>query len=214
MRTNHPKAIEFFCEPASSYTYLAAARIDPLAAARRVPVVWTPFLLGPIFAASGWTTSPFVLYPDKGRYMWRDIERTAARLGIPFRKPSVFPRNSVLAARVATVGVERGWGPGFVRAVLAANFADDREIAEPSVIDEILAGLALDGPATRAEAESPAFKPRLRDVTARAQAAGVFGAPTFVVGAEIFWGNDRLEEALDFAVAVGEGRGISVRSTP
>jgi 2-hydroxychromene-2-carboxylate isomerase len=162
-------------------------------------VTWSPFLLGPIFAASGWATSPFEVYASKGRYMWRDVERGAEALGIPFKKPSIFPRNTVLAARVAILGVARGWGAAFVRRALAANFAEDRDVAAVAVIDELLGELRLDGAAVRAEADSPEWKPRLREATARATELGIFGAPTFVAGGELFWGNDRLEQALDRA---------------
>lgn len=191
--------LEFWCELASTYSYLAAMRIAPLAAAAGVEVAWRPFALGPIFAEAGWTTSPFEVYPAKGRYMWRDLAREAAALGLPVRRPSQFPRNSVLALRVALVGVERAWGPAFMRGALAANFADDRDIASPAVIDALLAGLGLDGPAIRAEAEGPVHRPQLRAATQRAQQLGIFGAPTFVVGDELFWGNDRLERALAWA---------------
>jgi 2-hydroxychromene-2-carboxylate isomerase len=184
---------------ASTYTYLAAMRVDDVAAARGVAVRWTPFLLGPIFAASGWTTSPFEIYPSKGRYMWRDVERGAEAIGVPFKKPSVFPRNTVLAARVASLGVTRGWGPAFVRAVMRANFGEDREIGAPEVIDEILGAIGLDAAAVRLEADAPENKPRLRAATARAIELGIFGAPTFIAGTEMFWGNDRLEQALDWA---------------
>jgi 2-hydroxychromene-2-carboxylate isomerase len=193
--------LEFWCEIASTYTYLAAARIEPLAQARGITVRWSPFLLGPIFAEVGWQTSPFEIFPAKGRYMWRDIERSAAALGLPFRRPSVFPRNTVLAARVALLGVERGWGSAFVRSALRANFAEDRDVSAPAVLHELLAELGLDGPAVRAESESPEWKPRLRAVTERARGLGIFGAPTFVVDGELFWGNDRLEPALDWAAA-------------
>jgi 2-hydroxychromene-2-carboxylate isomerase len=191
--------LEFWCEIASTYTYLAAMRIEKLAGAAGVEVRWQPFSLGPIFAAAGWTTSPFEIYADKGRYMWRDVEREAEQLGLAMRRPSVFPRNSILASRVALVGVERGWGPAFVRAALAANFADDRDIASPAVIDDLLAGLGLDGPTVRAEAEGPSHRPALRAATQRAQSMRIFGAPTFMVGDEMFWGNDRLERALAWA---------------
>src|SRR5215475_5812838 len=132
--------IDFWCELASPYTYLAAMRIDDLARSAGVEVHWQPFLLGPIFAASGWSTSPFEIYPDKGRYMWRDVAREADALALALRRPSQFPRNSIAAARIALLGVERGWGPAFLRAALAANFADDRDIADAGVIDELLAG--------------------------------------------------------------------------
>ena len=191
--------LDFWCELASPYTYLAAMRIAGLARAAGVDVRWQPFLLGPIFAAAGWSTSPFEIYPDKGRYMWRDVAREAGAIGAGLRRPSQFPRNTVAAARVALLGVERGWGPAFLRAALAANFAEDRDIADPGVIDELLAELGLDGPAVRAEAESPAHRPALRAATERAVALHIFGAPTFMVGDEMFWGNDRLERALAWA---------------
>ena len=194
--------LDFWCELASPYTYLAAMRIDGLARAAGVDVRWQPFLLGPIFAAAGWSTSPFEIYPDKGRYMWRDVAREAGAIGAGLRRPSQFPRNTVAPARVALLGVERGWGPAFLRAALAANFAEDRDIADPGVLDELLAGLGLDGPAVRAEAESAAHRPALRAATERAVALHIFGAPTFMVGDEMFWGNDRLERALAWARGV------------
>jgi 2-hydroxychromene-2-carboxylate isomerase len=193
--------LEFWCELASTYTYLAAERIEHLAEVRQVALTWSPFLLGPIFAAAGWATSPFEVYPNKGRYMWRDVERTADLLGLRFKRPSVFPRNSVLGARVAILGISRGWGPAFVRRALTANFAEDRDIAAPEVIDELLRELGLDGSSLREEADSPEWKPRLREATARASELGIFGAPTFLVSGEIFWGNDRLESALDWAAS-------------
>ena len=73
-----------------------------------VRVRFRPFLLGPIFKAQGWTTSPFNLYPEKGRYMWRDLERLCADLDVPFRRPDPFPQNSLLAARVALVALDQG----------------------------------------------------------------------------------------------------------
>src|SRR5580700_11139682 len=114
-------AIDFWCELASTYTYLAACRIDALAARARVDVRWRPFVLGPIFKSVGWPTSPFEIYADKGRYMWRDVEREAERLGLPFRRPSAFPRNGIPAAKVALLGIGQGWGPRFLRRALHAN---------------------------------------------------------------------------------------------
>jgi 2-hydroxychromene-2-carboxylate isomerase len=205
--------LDFWCELASPYTYLAAMRIDGLARAAGIDVRWQPFLLGPIFAAAGWSTSPFEVYPDKGRYMWRDVAREAAAIGAALRRPSQFPRNSVAAARVALLGVERDWGPAFIRAALSANLAEDRDIADAGVIDDLLAGLGLDGPAVRAEAESPAHRPALRAATERAAALHIFGAPTFMVGDEMFWGNDRLERALAWASGAREGVSL-FRATP
>lgn len=191
--------IDFWFDFASTYSYLTACRIEALAARHGVAVAWRPFTLGPIFAARGWSTSPFNVYPDKGRYMWRDLERLAIDAGLPFRRPSVFPRSSVLAARIGIVGAAEGWIRAFGEAVFHAEFAEDRDIAAPDEIDAILAAIGQDGPSVRARAESPAFKPRLREQTERAAALGIFGAPTFVVGEELFWGNDRLEQAIDWA---------------
>jgi 2-hydroxychromene-2-carboxylate isomerase len=104
---------EFWYEFASTYSYLAVMRIEQLAAEAGVELVWRPFLLGPVFKAQGWETSPFKLFPDKGRYMWRDLEREAARLGLPFYRPKSFPQNGLLAARIAILGTETGWTPLF-----------------------------------------------------------------------------------------------------
>ena len=197
--------IDFWFDFASIYAHLTACRIEALAAQSGVAVTWRPFVLGPIFAARGWSTSPFNLYSDKGRQMWRDVERLSEDAGLPFRRPSVFPRNSMLAARAALVGADEGWLVPFSEAVFRAEFTEDRDIAAPEVIDAILAGLGLDGAAIRARAESPAYKPRLREQTGQAEKLGIFGAPTFIVGPELFWGNDRLEQAISWAQR-GAGR--------
>src|SRR5215207_5334269 len=110
LMTRRP-VLEFWYEFASTYSYLAAMRIEPLAEAAGVDIRWRPFLLGPIFAAQGWTSSPFNLFPAKGRYMWRDMERQAAALGLPFNKPDPFPQNGLIAARVALYGADHPWGP-------------------------------------------------------------------------------------------------------
>src|SRR6185369_2566557 len=137
------RPVQFWFEFASTYSYPAAMRVERVAAGADVPVVWRPFLLGPIFADQGWRDSPFNIYPAKGRYMWRDLERICAKEGIPLRRPSRFPRNGLVAARVACAAASEPWLPSFVRAVYGANFADDREIAEPTVIGELLGELDL-----------------------------------------------------------------------
>ena len=106
--------IEFWFEFASSYSYPAALRIEEVARRARVRLVWRPFLLGPIFQAQGWNDSPFNIYPAKGNYMWRDLQRVCDALGIPFKKPSVFPRNGLLAGRLACLFSEEPWLAEFV----------------------------------------------------------------------------------------------------
>ena len=138
--------LDFWFDFASTYSYLAAARIRPLAAAANVRVRFRPFLLGPIFKAQGWDTSPFNLYEAKGRYMWRDMERLAAGLNLPFRRPDPFPQNSVLPARVALVGLAQGWGEDFSVAVYTAQFVEDGRIDEPHTLAEILSFMNVDAP--------------------------------------------------------------------
>ena len=194
-------SLDFWFEFASTYSYPAAMRIRSLAAAAGVAVRFRPFLLGPIFVAQGWNTSPFNLYPAKGRHMWRDLERICADLGLPFRRPEPFPQSSVLAARVALVGLDKqAWGEEFCRAVYRTEFGEGRRIDDPEVVGGILAQLGVDAAATLAEAQSSPIKDRLRAETAEAQRLDIFGAPTFVTAdSELFWGNDRLESALAWA---------------
>jgi 2-hydroxychromene-2-carboxylate isomerase len=191
--------LDFFYEFASSYSYIAAMRIARLAETAGVAIRWRPFLLGPIFKAQGWDTSPFNLYPAKGRYMVRDCERLCAELGLTFRLPQPFPQNSLLAARVAYVGLEQGWGEEFSRAVYRAQFAERRDIGAAAVIGEIVGSLAHDGKAALARAQADDIKQSLRAGTEEAQRYGIFGAPSFIAGSELFWGNDRLEQALGCA---------------
>jgi 2-hydroxychromene-2-carboxylate isomerase len=193
--------LDFLFEFASTYSYLAAMRIDVLARRAGVSVRWRPFLLGPIFKAQGWDNSPFNLYPDKGRYMWRDLERTCAAMGLRFRRPDPFPQSSLLAARVALVGLAEGWGETFCRAVFAAEFGEGRHIAEQAVIADLLRALDVSVEPILARAQSEEIKAKLRAETDAAQRLGVFGAPSFVTGdGELFWGNDRLEQALAWAL--------------
>ena len=120
--------LDFWFDFASTYSYPAAMRIAPLAATAGVAVRFRPFLLGPIFKAQGWDSSPFNLYPSKGRYMWRDLERLCGELDLPFRRPEPFPQPSLLAARLALVGLSEHWGEEFCRAVFRAEFGEDARI--------------------------------------------------------------------------------------
>jgi 2-hydroxychromene-2-carboxylate isomerase len=188
--------LEFWFEFASTYSYPAAMRVEAAARAAGVPLAWRPFLLGPIFRAQGWNDSPFNIYPAKGRYMWRDLERICAQLGLPLRRPSVFPRNGLLAARVACRFADEAWCADFVRAVYSGNFAEDREIADADVVASCLERAGQPARERIEAALAPESKERLRAQSERAVALGIIGAPTFTVGAELFWGNDRLETAL------------------
>ncbi len=192
--------IDFWYDFASSYSYLSVMRVAALAEAAGVDVRWRPFLLGPIFAAQGWSTSPFNLYPAKGRYMWRDMERLCERRGLSLKRPSPFPQNSLAAARVAIAGRDQGWIADFSRALFAMAFGEGKNIADEAVLTAALRAADIDPNAAMVAARSEEVKGRLRAETELAKSLGVFGAPSFITGdGEIFWGDDRLEHAIGWA---------------
>lgn len=195
-------SLDFWFEFASTYSYPAAARIGRLAQTRGVALRWRPFLLGPVFKQNGWTTSPFNLYPVKGRYMWRDLERICGALDLPFAEPPQFPQNTILPARVALIAFDEGWGEAFTNATYRAQFGDRKNIGEQETVAAIVSGLGKDAGDVMTRAQSDANKLRLREQTEEAIGLGIFGAPSFVTpDRELFWGNDRLEDALDWALS-------------
>lgn len=195
--------VVFRFEFASTYSHLAAQRAEAVASARGVALDWRPILLGPIFAAQGWTTSPFNQLPTKGANMWRDMARLAAKQGLPqLTRPDPFPQNSLLAARVATALPDAD-RPAFAREVFLAQFARGRDIADPATIAAALAACGLAPEPALAAAQAPEAKAALRAATEAARAEGVFGAPSFTTSdGELFWGNDRMEDAFDWALGL------------
>ncbi|MCB1307542.1 MAG: 2-hydroxychromene-2-carboxylate isomerase [Leptospiraceae bacterium] len=192
--------LHFYFEFASTYSHITAQRIEKRAAEHGVTVSYHPFLLGPIFKAQGWNDSPFNIYPAKGRYMWRDLERRCALYNLDFKKPTQFPRNGLRAARIATAAIREPWLPEFVRRVYRANFVDDANIADQSVLSGILEQLTDASDTIFQRSRSEETKQALRATTDRAIELGVFGAPAFIVESELFWGDDRLEDALRLAI--------------
>ncbi|MEO0371265.1 MAG: 2-hydroxychromene-2-carboxylate isomerase [Pseudomonadota bacterium] len=189
------KTIEFWFEFASTYSYLSAMRLPALAQEAGITVVWRPFLLGPIFGAQGWDTSPFNIFAAKGNYMWRDMERRTKALGLDFHRPDPFPAHSLLAARVALAAPEGAAKVAFCQNIYLAQFSAQQDISDTDVIAACVAAAKL--PADIMDrAQTPENKHALRLSTEEAGRAGIFGAPSFRVGAELFWGDDRLEEAL------------------
>jgi len=192
--------VDFWFDFASTYSYLSAMRIDAMARKYGVLVRWSPFLLGPIFNGQGWTTSPFNLYPAKGRYMLRDMGRIAAERGLPFHMPDPFPQHSLLAARTALAITDNTSRAAFAHAVFIAQFADLADISSRDVIARCLVVASVATDDVLALANSDATKQALRDATATATRIGIFGAPTFVTSdGELYWGDDRLEAALRHA---------------
>jgi 2-hydroxychromene-2-carboxylate isomerase len=199
------KEIEFWFEFASNYSYLSVMRIEALAAREGLRIRWRPFLLGPIFKSFGWDTSPFVLHPAKGAYVWKDMQRQCEKFGLAWTRPSVFPRPALLPARVALLGATQPWIGEFCRRVMVQNFVADRDIDTVQGVGEILVALDLPAEDIIREAQALANKLRLREQTEAGARRGVFGAPMFFVRDEMFWGNDRLEDAMAFAAADARG---------
>ena len=192
--------IEFWFEFGSNYSYLSVMRIEDEARRHGVRIAWKPFLLGPIFRALGMENSPFVLQKEKGAYVQQDMARLCRKYGLaPWVKPSVFPRLGVLPLRIALLGVDEPWIGAFCRKVMELNFVRDQDINQPEQMVPIVAELGLSALGLTERAQSEPIKTRLRDQTEQARAKGIFGAPTFFVGTEMFWGNDRLDDALLFA---------------
>ena len=195
--------VEFWYEFASTYSYLAAMRAEEVAAGYGVKLLWRPFLLGPIFADLGWTTSPFNLQPAKGAYMWRDLERTCADLGIAFCKPDPFPQNGLLAARIAMALPNNAACATFSKSVYALQFAHSGSISDETELRRILDRSGFASEAILAKAQTQTVKSALRTQTENARRAGIFGAPTWrTADGELFWGNDRLEDALEWSKRV------------
>ncbi|UWQ92218.1 2-hydroxychromene-2-carboxylate isomerase [Rhodobacteraceae bacterium M382] len=197
--------VAFWFEFASTYSYLSTMRIEQMAARAGVAIDWHPFLLGPIFHAQGWKTSPFNLYPAKGRYMWRDMERICARRGLAFHKPDPFPQNGVGAARLVLAAQAGAQSPdqvgALVRAIFGAQFGNRQDISSPETLSQCLIAVGL--PVALLDlARSDEIKARLRQQVDRASALDIFGAPSFVANGDLFWGDDRLEQALAAAVTV------------
>jgi len=165
--------LEFWFDFASTYSYVAAMRVERECARAGVELTYKPFLLGPIFTELlGIKDSPFNVQPVRGRYMWRDLERLCEKHGLPWRRPSVFPRNSLLAARVAGRS-GAAIGP-LTRAIFHANFAEDRDIADPGVLQGLIDAAGADGAELLKDAHSPEAKAQLRAATAEAQRIGIF----------------------------------------
>lgn len=192
--------VDFWFDFASTYSYPACMRAEALGKENGVTIRYRPFLLGPIFKAQGWDTSPFNIYESKGRYMWRDLERLCADLSIPFRKPKPFPQNSLLASRVALAGDGEAWRDTFCRSMFQAHFSEGRRIDDPAVIGDILRDIGAPARTAFELAQSEPIKLQLRTQTEEAGRLGIFGAPSFTsADGELFWGNDRLEAAITWA---------------
>ena len=196
-----PPRMTFWFEYGSTYTWLTVARLPALVRARGVQVDWRPFLLAPIFRHHGLAQGPFLGHPPKLRYMWRDLERRAAVHGVPDRKPSAYPPNTLLTARIGTLAAAQGWCEPFTREVFRLHWTEDVAIGTDDNLRRALSAVGRDPEPTMLAAQSEANKALLRAVTDAAEALGIFGSPSFTIGDELYWGDDRVEDALAFAAA-------------
>lgn len=194
--------VDFWFDFASTYSYPACIRAEAAAVEAGVAIRYRPFLLGPIFKAQGWDSSPFNIYAAKGRYMWRDLERLCGALSIPFRRPDPFPQNSMLAARAAIAGDGEAWREAYCLAVFRTHFGEGRPIDTAEAIGALLHEAGAPAHSMLELAQSDPVKLRLRTETEQAAGLGIFGAPSFVTpDGELFWGNDRMEAAFAWARA-------------
>jgi 2-hydroxychromene-2-carboxylate isomerase len=192
------RSLDFFFFHGSTHTYLTVLRIEEEARRAGVEVRWRPFSVRAIMQEM--RNIPFAEKPAKLKYMWRDIERRAAKHGLPFKGPAAYPADkNLLANRVGTVAAEEGWCPAYAKASYRGWFLEDRVLGEPASVRHVLTSIGQEPDRVLACAESEAIKLRWEAETDAARQLGIFGSPTFAVGAEIFWGDDRLEDALEWA---------------
>ena len=192
-----PNQLDFFLFYGSTYTYLTVMRIEQVAAEAGVKVRWRPFNVREIMIEQN--NIPFRGKPVKMRYMWRDIERRAARHGIPFRSVPNYPVDpEYLANRVGVVAAVEGWCPEYSKATYRAWFLEDKPSGDPKHLSSILRALGKDPEAVISSADSREIRDEYESETSVARDMGIFGSPTFAIGGEIFWGDDRLEDALEW----------------
>lgn len=190
-----PPPITFYFDFSSPYGYLAAQRIDAVAAEHGATVTWRPYLLGAAFKLTG--QSPLLGVPVKGDYAYRDIARSARQLGVPFALPDPFPFSAVALSRAfywLEEAQDADAAKAFARRAYHAVFGQARDLAKPPAVIALLTEHGIDRAAAEAALTDPAVKERLRTEVDAALARGAFGSPFIFVGDEPFWGYDRLPD--------------------
>ncbi len=189
------KTLQFWYSFGSTYTYLSSQRIEELAESRDIILEWYPFILKAISSGSGNQSNP-----RKVNYMWRDLKRRADRHGLEFNKPPIYPVDYQLTARVALIASGEGWCPEFAKLVFRWNFVDGRQIGVEGNLEAALREIGKDSEVVIPKAKSDEIVEAMNRQTEKAKSLGIFGSPSFIAGDELFWGDDRLEEALDWCV--------------
>jgi 2-hydroxychromene-2-carboxylate isomerase len=187
------KAVEFYFDVGSPAAYLAWTQLPKLAQEMQAEIVYRPFLLGAVFQATG-NRSPTEV-PAKGQHMLDDLARHARRYGVEFRHNPYFPINTLMLMRGA-LGLqmrEPGRMQAYVDAVYRAIWVDSKNMNDPATVAEVLQQAGFDPGKLLALAADQAVKDQLKVQTQDAVSRGVFGAPTFFVNNQMFWGQDRLD---------------------
>ena len=184
--------IEFYFEFSSPYGYIASRLVDDVARRTGREVAWKPFLLGPVFKATG--QAPLVDVPMKGEYSKHDFARSARFHQVPFRMPTKFPIGTVAAVRAFYWLADRdaAQARAVAKALYTAFFTADRDISDAAAVIAIAAEQGVDAAALKAALDDPSVKDRARREVEATMARGVFGSPFFIVDGEPFWGNDRI----------------------
>jgi 2-hydroxychromene-2-carboxylate isomerase len=192
------QTVEFLFDVVSPTAYLAYKRLPDIAARTGATIVWTPIFLGAVMQGSG--NVPPGTVPAKGDYMGRDLVRCAERYDIPFALNPHFPVKTLLMQRTAVALLDDGGEAAllpFLDTCFDAVWVDGKNMGDGAVAAETLSGAGFDPEALAARASDPAIKEKFKANTDGAVARGVFGAPTFFVGEEMYFGQDRLDYVED-----------------
>ena len=191
------QSLDFFFFYGSTYTYLSVMRIEEVAARAGIQVRWRPFNVREVMIEQN--NVPFRGKPIKMKYMWRDIGRRAERYGIDFGTIPPYPVDPEdLGNRVGVVSALEGWCPAYTKAVYQAWFLEHKAPGEVEHLENLLQGLGKDAGAVLARADSDEIRTQYAEETDYAKQHNIFGSPSFLVGKEVFWGDDRLEDAIDW----------------
>ncbi len=193
------KRIEFWFSIGSTYTYLTVSRIAGIEASMDVTFDWRPFSVRALMQEMN--NLPFVGKPAKEAYMWRDLERRAGRYGLPISLPVEYPLEHFdRANHVAVLGREEGWCEAYVRSAYGLWFNEGLAAGSAGNLEKSIADAGQSVERVLEAAGGEENVARYEAATDTARARGIFGAPSFVVDErELFWGDDRLEDAVAFA---------------